>query len=97
MGEFNNLECYPKTLKLKDLNPGKHNLILMRKIQTKCGDSCIVKLEVNGGEKEYYLKKVIEIYLKKTIKKFNKGNCIFHYKSMIDEEYMYEFEEFLKI
>ena len=54
MDEFNSLGYYSKTL--SDLNLGKYNLTLLRKIQTKFGDSCIVKLEVDA-EKENFLKK----------------------------------------
>ena len=55
MDEFNSLRRYPKTLKLKDLNPGTYDMISLRKINTKFGNSVIAKLD--DEEKEYYLAK----------------------------------------
>ena len=43
------------TFKLKDLNPGKYNLILLRKINTKFGYCVIAKLFVDVEGKEHFL------------------------------------------
>ena len=53
MDEFNSLRSYPKALKLKDLNPGKYDLISLRNVSTKFGNSVITKLD----DEEYYLVK----------------------------------------
>ena len=43
MDEFSNLRSYPKTLTLKTLIPGKYDLTFLRKVNTKFGNSVIVK------------------------------------------------------
>ena len=55
MDEIKSLRKYPKTLKLKDLNHGKYDLISLRKVNTKFGDSVIVKLDYE----EHYIAKNI--------------------------------------
>ena len=90
MDEFNRLGNYSKTLKLKELKEGIYNLISLRKIQTKYGDACVVKLDVDDVEKEYFLKKRHGDLPERVIKKINIGNYTFHYKGLIDGEYVYE-------
>ena len=60
MDEFNNFGCSPKVLKLKDLNPGKYNVVLLSKIQTKFCDFCIAKLEVN--DVKHYTYNLIKLH-----------------------------------
>ena len=65
----------------------------MTKIQTKFGDACTAKLDINDEEKEYFLKKRHGDLPERVIKKINKGNYTFHYKGLIDGEYIYELNE----
>ena len=53
MDEINSLRTYPETLKLKDINSGKYDLISLGKVNITFGNSVIEKLD--DKEKEYYL------------------------------------------
>ena len=90
MEEFNRLRGYPKTFKLIDLCPGNYDLISLRKIKSKYGDSVIVKLDVEDEEKEYYLANKHGKLSDESINKINKGRYIFMYSGMIDDKYEYE-------
>ena len=71
MDEFNSHRKYPKTLKLKDLNPGKYDLTSLRKVSTKFGNFVMVKLD---DEEPWLAKKHGELsdeaikFIKETIK-----------------------------
>ena len=80
MKVFFKLGIYPKTLKLKDLNPGIYNLISLRKIQTKKGVPCIANLDVNDEGQEYFLKRRYGYLPEKVMEKINRGNYTFDYK-----------------
>ena len=61
MDEFNSLRSYPESLKLKDINPVKYDLMSLRKVNTKFGNSVTAKSD--DEEKEYYLAKNMMSFL----------------------------------
>ena len=92
MDEFNRCCGYPKILKLRELTPGKYELISLRKIKTVYGDCVIAKLDVYDDEIEYFLAKKSSKLSDEALDCINKGNFVFHYIGYIDGKYQYELE-----
>ena len=91
MDEIKSLRKYPKNLKLKDLNHGKYDLISLRKVNTKFGDSVIVKLDYERITQ----RKTHGELSDEAINKINKGNYKLNYIGFIDRKYGYKLEHIL--
>jgi len=83
MEAFNKLSTLSKIYKFKAIQPGRYDLVNIKKINTKFGETCVVTLTVNSKSVDVFLPKRYSKLTEKDIEQLNDGKYKIEYIGMV--------------